>query len=153
MLAVRAAITIIIYQRICNRKDGAASSVTTAQLLSARPARNRVPAWLTGPSRTPSGTQIGPVTAHVRHDAALGENEPLQKFLTGTAYATRSTFLATQGATPAQMAFGRDMALPAGFSIGWGEIARRKQKRASESCERERIGEELATLIRKEARY
>ena len=29
------------------------------------------------------------------------------------------------------------MALPAGFSAGWGGAARRKQKRANESCERE----------------
>ena len=29
------------------------------------------------------------------------------------------------------------MALPAGFSIGWGEPARRKQKRINESCGRE----------------
>ena len=84
-----------------------------------------------------------PLRALELGDAALGENEPLQKFLTDTAYAIRSTFLTTQGATPAQMAFGRDMALPAGFSIGWGEATRRKQKRISESCEREnrrRIG-------------
>ena len=75
--------------------------------------------------------------------AALGENEPLQKFLTGTAYAIRSTFLTTQGATPAQMVFGRDMVLPVDFSIDWDEITRRKQKRINESCEREnrrRIG-------------
>ena len=75
--------------------------------------------------------------------AALGENEPLQKFLTGTAYAARSTFLAAQGAAPAQAALGRDMALPAGASIDWDEITRRKQKRINESCEREnrrRIG-------------
>mgnify|MGYP003336937455 CR=1 FL=1 len=61
----------------------------------------------------------------------------LQKFLAGTAYAIRSTFLAAQGAAPAQMVFGRDMALPAGFSIDWDEITRRKQKRINESCERE----------------
>ena len=70
-------------------------------------------------------------------DAVLDENEPLQKFLTDTAYAIRSTFLTTQGATPAQMVFGRDMVLPAGFSIDWDEITRRKQKRINESCERE----------------
>ena len=70
-------------------------------------------------------------------DAALDENEPLQKFLTGTACATRSTFLATQGATPAQMVFGRDMVLPVDISIDWDEITRRKQKRINEKCERE----------------
>ena len=48
-------------------------------------------------------------------DAALGENEPLQKFLTGTAYATRSTYLAAQGAAPAQAALGKGLALPVGF--------------------------------------
>ena len=76
-------------------------------------------------------------------DAVLDENEPLQKFLAGTAYATRSTFLAAQGAAPAQMILGRDAVLPAGFSTGWDEITKRKQKRINESCEREnrrRIG-------------
>ena len=57
--------------------------------------------------------------------------------LTGTAYAARSTFLAAQGAAPAQMVFGRDMVLPVDFSIDWDEITRRKQKRINESCERE----------------
>ena len=62
----------------------------------------------------------------------------MQKFLAGTAYAARSTYLAAQGAAPAQMVLGRDMVLPAGFSIGWGEATRRKQKRIGESCEREK---------------
>ena len=70
-------------------------------------------------------------------DAVLDENEPLQKFLTDTAYAIRSTFLTAQGATPAQMVFGRDMVLPVDFSIDWDEITRRKQKRVNESCGRE----------------
>ena len=61
----------------------------------------------------------------------------MQKFLAGTAYATRSTCLAAQGAAPAQMILGRDAVLPAGFSTGWDEITKRKQKRINESCERE----------------
>ena len=70
-------------------------------------------------------------------DAALGESEPLQEPPAGTACAARSAFLAAQGAAPAQMVFGRDMVLPADFSIDWDEITRRKQKRINESCERE----------------
>ena len=70
-------------------------------------------------------------------DAELDENEPLQKFLTDTAYAIRSTYLTTQGATPAQMVFGRDMVLPVDFDINWDEITKRKQKRINENCERE----------------
>ena len=69
-------------------------------------------------------------------DAVLGEGEPLQKFLAGAACAARSTCLAAQGAAPAQMVLGRGMALPAGFEAGWDEAARRKQKRANESCSR-----------------
>ena len=33
-------------------------------------------------------------------NAMLDEAEPFQKFLAGTAYATRSTYLAAQGHTP-----------------------------------------------------
>ena len=70
-------------------------------------------------------------------EAILDENAPFQKFLTDTAYATRSTFLATQKATPAQLVLGRGMALPAGCEAGWDEIAKRKQKRINDSNARE----------------
>ena len=60
--------------------------------------------------------------------AALGESEPLQNLLTGAACAGRGTYLAAQGAAPAQAALGGGMALPAGSSAGWGEAARRKQE-------------------------
>lgn len=70
-------------------------------------------------------------------DQVLDENEPFQKFLTDAAYAIRSTYLTTQGATPAQMVFGRDMVLPVDFEIDWDEITKRKQKRINESCDRE----------------
>ena len=67
----------------------------------------------------------------------LDENRPLQKFLTDTAYAIRSTYLATQGATPAQIVFGRDMALPVDYGADWGEITKREQERINESATRE----------------
>ena len=70
-------------------------------------------------------------------NVVLGGDEPLQKPLAGTAYAIRSSYNTTQGATPAQMVFGRDMVLPVDFSIDWDEVTRRKQKRINESCERE----------------
>ena len=66
--------------------------------------------------------------------AVLGGDEPLQKSLAGTAYATRSSYNTTQGATPAQMVFGRDMVLPVDFSIDWDGVTRREQKRANGSC-------------------
>ena len=70
-------------------------------------------------------------------NAALGENEPFQKFLADTAYAARSTYLATQQAAPAQLAYGRGMALPAGYEASWGEATKRKQKRINDSNDRE----------------
>ena len=70
-------------------------------------------------------------------NAVLDENEPFQKFLADTAYAIRSTYLTTQQATPAQLAYGRDMALPAGYEANWDEITKRKQKRINENNDRE----------------
>ena len=64
---------------------------------------------------------------------ALNENEPFQKFLAGAACAARSTCLAAQQAAPAQLAYGRGMALPVGYEASWDEITKRKQKRANES--------------------
>ena len=40
-------INMIIYQRICNRKDGAAASVSTVQQSSVRSVRNRMSVWFT----------------------------------------------------------------------------------------------------------
>ena len=73
-------------------------------------------------------------------NVVLGGGEPLQKPLAGTAYATRSSYNTTQGATPAQMVFGRDMVLPVDFSIDWDGVTRRKQKRVNGSCGRENRG-------------
>ena len=70
-------------------------------------------------------------------NAVLDENEPFQKFLTDTAYAIRSTYLAAQKATPAQLALGRDMALPADYEVDWDEITKRKQKRINDNNVRE----------------
>ena len=70
-------------------------------------------------------------------NVVLGGGGPLQKPLAGAAYATRSSYNTTQGATPAQMVFGRDMVLPVDFSIDWGGVTRREQERANGSCERE----------------
>ena len=70
-------------------------------------------------------------------DAVLDENEPLQKFLTDTAYAIRMSYLTTQKATPAQLVFGRDMVLPVDFETDWNEITRRKQEKIDKNNARE----------------
>lgn len=52
-------------------------------------------------------------------------------------------YLATQGATPAQLVFGRGMVSPIGYGVDWGGVTRRGQERIGGSCGREgrrRIG-------------
>ena len=70
-------------------------------------------------------------------NAVLDESEPLQKFRTDTAYATRSTYLTTQQAAPAQLVYGRDMVLPVDYETNWDEITKRKKKHINENNSRE----------------
>jgi len=63
----------------------------------------------------------------------LEGKEPFEPFLTATAYAIRSTYHTTLGATPGQLVFGRDMILPVQFKANWAAIALRKQERINQS--------------------
>ena len=64
---------------------------------------------------------------------ALGESEPSQELLAGTAHATRSTCPWAQRAAPALLVHERGMALPAGYEAGWSEAARKRPKRKMQS--------------------
>ena len=67
----------------------------------------------------------------------LDKHRPFDKFLMATAYALRSTYHTTLGATPGQTVFGRDMVLPVKFKANWALIQQRKQKVINASNERE----------------
>jgi hypothetical protein len=58
----------------------------------------------------------------------LDEKDPWGPCLSSAAYAIRSTFHTTLKATPGQLVFGRDMALPITFVADWGEIEQQRQK-------------------------
>ena len=63
----------------------------------------------------------------------LDEDRPFDEFLTATAYALRSTYHTTLGATPGQVVFGQDMILPVQFKTDWALIAQRKQQQIDKS--------------------
>ena len=63
----------------------------------------------------------------------LEEDRPFDEFLTATAYALRSTYHTTLGASPGQAVFGRDMILPIKFKTDWALIEQRKQKSIDQS--------------------
>lgn len=67
----------------------------------------------------------------------LDNNTPFEEFLTATAYAMRTTYHTTLGATPGQLVFGRDMILPVKFNVDWALIAQRKQTIINKSNEAE----------------
>jgi hypothetical protein len=50
----------------------------------------------------------------------LDEKDPWGPFLSSDAYAIRSTFHTTLIATPGQLVFGIDTALPITFMVDWG---------------------------------
>ena len=58
----------------------------------------------------------------------LDETDPWTPFLAATAFAIRSTYHTTLGATPAQLVFQRDMILPIKFQADWMRIQQRRQK-------------------------
>jgi hypothetical protein len=58
----------------------------------------------------------------------LDESDPWTPFLSATAFAIRSTYHTTLGATPAQLVFQRDMLLPLKFQADWMAIQQRRQK-------------------------
>jgi transposase InsO family protein len=58
----------------------------------------------------------------------LPEDDPWTSFLSAAAFAIRSTYHTTLGATPAQLIFGRDMILPLKFTADWELIQTRRQK-------------------------
>jgi hypothetical protein len=58
----------------------------------------------------------------------MDEKDHWGPFLSSAAYAIRSTFHTTLKATPGQLVFGRDMALPIKFMADWGEIEQQCQK-------------------------
>jgi transposase InsO family protein len=67
----------------------------------------------------------------------LDENNPWEPFLVAAAFAIRSTFHTTLGATPAQLVYGRDMILPVRFQADWTAIQQRRQKEINRNNIRE----------------
>ena len=58
----------------------------------------------------------------------LDSKEPWNRFLSATAFAIRSTFHTTLGATPGQLVFNRDMILPIKFNYDWATIRMRRKR-------------------------
>jgi len=67
----------------------------------------------------------------------LDEADPWTPFLAATAFAIRSTYHTTLGATPAQLVFQRDMILPIKFQADWMRIQQRRQKEINRNNSRE----------------
>jgi hypothetical protein len=70
----------------------------------------------------------------------LDINDPWSAFLASAAFAIRSTFHTTLGASPGQLVFGRDMLLPIKFKANWAEIKARRQDEIRRNNERENKG-------------
>ena len=67
----------------------------------------------------------------------LDQNRPFDEFLSATAYALRSTYHTTLGASPGQTVFGQDMILPIKFKTNWALIEQRKQSAIDKSNKEE----------------
>jgi len=67
----------------------------------------------------------------------LDETDPWTPFLAATAFAIRSTYHTTLGATPAQLVFQRDMILPIKFQADWMRIQQKRQKEINRNNARE----------------
>jgi hypothetical protein len=67
----------------------------------------------------------------------LEEENPWEPFLTAAAFAIRSTYHTTTGASPGQLVFGRDMMLPIQFKADWARIQQSKQERINDSNKQE----------------
>jgi hypothetical protein len=67
----------------------------------------------------------------------LDPNDPFSSFLSAAAFAIRSTYHTTLGASPGQLVFGRDMILPIRFKVQWAEIRQRRQTEMNRNHMRE----------------
>jgi hypothetical protein len=67
----------------------------------------------------------------------LKGKDPFGPYLAAAAFAIRSTYHTTLGATPAQLVFGRDMILPMRFKANWEIIQARRQKEINKNNARE----------------
>jgi hypothetical protein len=67
----------------------------------------------------------------------MDKKDPWGPFLSSAAYAIHSTFHTTLKATPGQLVFGRDMALPIKFMADWGAIEQQRQKEMGHNNRRE----------------
>jgi len=67
----------------------------------------------------------------------LDDTDPRTPFLAATAFAIRSTYHTTLGATPAQLVYQRDMLLPIKFQADWMAIQQRRQKEINRNNARE----------------
>ena len=63
-------------------------------------------------------------------------DDPWSPILASVAYAIRSTYHTTLGATPAQLIFGRDMSYPLAYIAKWDVIERNKQLLINKNTER-----------------
>ena len=63
--------------------------------------------------------------------------DPWSNILASAAWAIRSTFHTTLGATPGQLVYGRDMLFDLAFKANWKEIKERKRSRIEDSNQRE----------------
>jgi hypothetical protein len=63
--------------------------------------------------------------------------DPWSNILASAAWAIRSTFHTTLGATPGQLVYGRDMLFDLSFKANWKNIKERKKARIEESNKRE----------------
>jgi hypothetical protein len=67
----------------------------------------------------------------------LDDEDPWTPFLSSVAFAIRSTYHTTLGATPAQLVFNRDMILPIQMKFDWERIREQRQRIMHKSNERE----------------
>jgi transposase InsO family protein len=67
----------------------------------------------------------------------LKGKDPFGPYLAAAAFAIRSSYHTTLGATPAQLVFGRDMILPVRFKANWEIIQARRQKEIDKNNARE----------------
>jgi hypothetical protein len=68
-------------------------------------------------------------------------NDPWASFLASAAFAIRSTYHTTLGASPGQLVFGRDMLLPTKFKANWAEMKARRQDKIRCNNEQENKGQ------------
>ena len=64
--------------------------------------------------------------------------DPWSNILASAAWAIRSTFHTTLGATPGQLIYGRDMLYDLSFKANWNDIKQRKQSRIEDSNQKKK---------------